>query len=174
MKTRIWIFLVVIGMFFALLSGTHAAPKDIKTRIIEATQIFFGSPDPSKTQDKIVSALLELLDIAVSITPESEYKDEIKYRIDVAKELLKNSSIFNAKARQYLSFAYRMMTGGKKYEKPEGLDEFITPAEAREKSQKYAKKLVEEALGHLEDGNVGETAKLLLELVFGIVMPNEG
>jgi geranylgeranyl pyrophosphate synthase len=67
-----------------------------------------------------------------------------------------------------------MMTNGKKYERPKELDEFVTPAEAQEKSQKYAKKLMEEALANLEEGNEGETAKLLLELVLMIVTPISG
>jgi len=174
MKKRIGLFLAVLGMFFTFLAGAHTAPEDTKTRIVEATQTFFEPPDPSITQEKIVNALHELLDIAASINPEFEYKDEIKYRIDVAKELLKDDSIFNAKARQYLSFAYRMMTNGKKYEKPEELDEFVTPAEAEEKARKYAQKLVDEALGHLEEGNNEETARLLLELVLMIVTPISG
>ncbi|UCE36216.1 MAG: hypothetical protein JSW00_11805 [Thermoplasmata archaeon] len=174
MKKRILVLPVVMGMLFTFLSGARAAPEDTKARIIEASQTFFGPPDPSITQKKIVDALHELLDIAASINPEFEYKDKIKYRIDVAKDLLKNTSIFNAKARQYLSFAYRMMTNGKKYEKPKELDEFVTPAEAEEKARKYAKQLVDEALGHLEDGNAGETARLLLELVLMIVTPTSG
>lgn len=163
-----------MGMFSTVLAGACTAPEDTKARIIEASQTFLGPTDPSITQEKIVNALNELLDIAASINPEFEHKDEIKYRIDVAKDLLKNSSIFNDKALQYLSFAYRMMTDGKKYEKPEELDEFVTPAEAEEKARKYAKKLIDEALVHLEDGNVGETAKLLLELVLMIVTPISG
>jgi len=174
MKKRIWILFAVLGIFLTFLAGAQTTPQDTKTMIIEATQIFFGPPDPSITQEKIVNALHKLLDIAASISPDSEYKDEIKYRIDVAKELLKDDSIFNAKARQYLSFAYRMMTDGKKYEKPEELDEFVTPAEAQEKARKYAQKLIDEALSHLEEGNKEETARLLLELVLMIVTPISG
>jgi hypothetical protein len=174
MNKGIWVLLAVLGMFFTFLAGAQTAPEDTKARIIEATQTFFEPPDPSITQEKIIDALHELLDIAASLSPDSEYKDEIKYRIDVAKELLKDDSIFNAKARQYLSFAYRMMTDGKKYEKPEELDEFVTPAEAQEKARKYAQKLIHEALSHLEEGNKGETARLLLELVLMIVTPISG
>lgn len=174
MKKRIWIVFAIMGMFFTFLTEAQTAIKDTKTRIIEATQTFFGPPNPGITQEKIVSSLHELLDIAASINPDFEYKDEIKYRINVAKKLLKDDSIFNAKARQYLSFAYRMMTDGKKYERPEELDEFVTPAEAQEKAQKYARKLVDEALSHLEEGNKGETARLLLEMVLMIVTPISG
>ncbi len=118
--------------------------------------------------------MVELLDAAVSLTRESQYGQEIKYHIDVAKELFLKTSLFNEKARQYLSFAHRMMTGGKKYEKPEGLDEFVTPEELQEKSRKYCATLVNGALAALERGHEVEAATLLLELVLAIVTPASG
>jgi hypothetical protein len=47
--------------------------------------------------------MLELLDVTVSLT----------------KDLIPKTSMFNAKARRYLSFAQSMTSGGKKYERPE-------------------------------------------------------
>ena len=91
-----------------------------------------------------------------------------------AKDLLQRDSIFNDKARQYLSFAYRMMTNGKKYETPKELEVFVIPTEAQEKAQKYAKKLMDEALAALAKGNKGETARLLLEIVLMVVTPVSG
>jgi geranylgeranyl pyrophosphate synthase len=108
------------------------------------------------------------------MTHESQYDTEIKYRIDVAKDLFQKESIFDDKARQYLSFAFRMLTNGKKYERPKELEEFVTPGEAQEKARKYANELVDKALSSLEDGNELETAKLLLELVLMIVTPISG
>jgi hypothetical protein len=66
------------------------------------------------------------------------------------------------------------MINGKKYESPRELGEFVTPAEAREKGQKYAQKLVEAALGHIDDGKPGEAGRLLLELVLMILTPISG
>jgi hypothetical protein len=66
------------------------------------------------------------------------------------------------------------MTNGRKYERPKELDEFVTPAEAQEKGQKYGQKLVEAALGQIEAGKPGEAARLLLELVLMIVTPISG
>jgi hypothetical protein len=42
----------------------------------------------------------------------SQYKDEITHHVEVAKELIENTSLFNDKARQYLSLAYRMTSPG--------------------------------------------------------------
>ena len=173
MAKKAFILPVIIIMLLSTLSEALIGLKDTKTKIIEASEVLFN-PNASPTKDKILDSLFQLLDVAASITTASEYKDEIKYRIDVAKELLKDDSLFNEKARQYLSFAYRMMTNGQKYKKPEELDVFVTPAEAQEKAVNYAKKLLEKALSELENGNPGETAKILLELVLMIVTPISG
>ena len=169
---RIYTLAILGIMSIAGLSRAWHMLEDTKTKINEACDVFFN-PSASPTQENIKSSLSQLLDIAASITT-SEYKDDIKYRIDVAKELFKDDSLFNEKARQYLSFAYRMMTNGQKFQKPEELDEFVTPDEAQEKAMKYARNLVDKALAELEAGNPGETAKFLVELVLMVVTPVSG
>jgi hypothetical protein len=143
-------------------------------RIKAASNLFLGPPDPSVTQAAIVKAMVELLDVTVSLTRDSPYAQDIKYRIDVAKDLILKTSMFNEKARQYLSFAHRMTSGGKKYEKPKELDEFVTPQEMQEKSRKYCASLVNGALAALELGHNGEAATLLLEFVLAIITPVSG
>jgi len=154
------------------LSGVWHSFEDTKIKINAACDVFFN-PGASPTQENIVSSLSQLLDIAASITT-SEYKDDIKDRIEVAKELFKDDSLFNEKARQYLSFAYRMMTNGQKFQTPKELDEFVTPDEAQEKAMKYTRNLMDKALLELDAGNPGETAKLLVEFVLMIVTPVSG
>ena len=173
MAKRALILFVIISMFISGFRGTSMGLEDTKAKIVDATGVLFN-PDAGPTKNNILDSLFQLLDVSASLTTATEYKDDIKYRIDVAKELFKDDSLFNEKARQYLSFAYRMMTNGQKYEKPEELEVFVTPAEAQEKAMKYAKMLVEKALSELDDGNPGETAKILLELVLMIVTPVSG
>jgi hypothetical protein len=167
-------FVTVAAISIAFLSGAPNPQEDLKNRIIKATQALIGPPDPSITQKEIVSGLLELLDIAAVITPEGPYKKDINNRIAISKDLIIKDSLFNDKARQYLSFSYRMMTNGKKYERPKELEEFVTPKELQEKSLRYAKDLVDKALASLAAGNQGETSKLLLELVLMTVTPVSG
>jgi hypothetical protein len=159
---------------FASLWGVSVAQDDTKSRILKATNTLIGPPDPSMTREKITIVLLELLDLAAAITPDNQYRQEIRSRIDVAKDLIKKNSIFNDKAHQYLSFAYRMMTNGKKFEPPKELEEFVTPAELQEKTQKYMKGLVAKTLQSLEAGDAGETARLLLEMVLMTLTPATG
>jgi hypothetical protein len=163
----------VVSLLFVLsLSRGDFVQEDIKIQIVEAADVWLN-PKPSVTMEDRLGSLSKLLDIAASITT-SEYKDDIQYRVDVAKELFRDDSMFNDKARQYLSFTYRMMTNGQKYEKPEELDVFVTPDEAQQKATAYAKNLMGKALSEWDAGRPGETAKLLLELVLMIVTPISG
>lgn len=171
MKKRPLPRLLITGFFFALLSGAILGAEDTETRIIKASEELFN---PSTSKEKMVNSLIEFLDVAIILTDFSEYKGEIKHHIDVAKDLFKNSSIFNDKARQYVSLAYRMVTGGVKYQKPPKLDEFVTPAEAQGKALKYARQLVEDALANVRQGDEGGAAKLILELVLLTVTPISG
>ena len=179
--TRVSVFaaglLMCFGAFqalFAYLSSVSAAQDPYKSRIVKATDVLAGPPDPSMTREKFTTVLLELLDLAAAITPDQPYGQEIRSRIDVAKDLIKKDSIFNDKARQYLSFAYRMMTNGKKYESPKDLEEFVTPAELQEKTHRYMKGLVASTLQSLEAGDRGQTARLLLEMVLMTMTPVTG
>lgn len=174
MNKRISAWLIVAALFLAFPNGIIFGSQDTRTRIKDASSVFLNPAGPSITKAKIIGALVELLDVTASLAHQSEYSAEIKYRIDVAKDLFQKESMFDDKARQYLSFAYRMLTNGRKYEKPKELDEFVTPEEAQEKGRKYATELVDRAIASLGDGNELETAKLLLELVLMIVTPISG
>jgi hypothetical protein len=173
MANKIIVLFLIPIVLFSSNTTLCTEKENIKDKIIQAVDIWFN-PGPSVKMENMLDSLFQLLDIAGSITTAVEYKEDINYRIDVAKELFKEDSIFNEKARQYLSFAYRMMTNGKKYQKPEDLDVFVTPDEAQQKAVKYAKNLIEKALSELDAGHPGETAILLLEMVLMIVSPIEG
>jgi hypothetical protein len=170
-------FLVCFGAFqasYASLFRISGVQDDYKSRILKATDALIGPPDPSMTREKFTTVLLELLDLAGAITPDNQYRQEILSRIATAKDLMKKDSVFNDKARQYLSFAYRMMTNGKKFEPPKELEEFVTPAELQEKIQKYMKGLVARTVQSLDARDAGETARLLLEVVLMTMTPVTG
>jgi len=124
--------------------------------------------------EAIVVAVIELLDLSATVTPDNQYKSEIQDRISVAKDRIRQFSLFDDKARQYLSFAYRMMTDGRRYEMPEELDEFVTPAELQEKTLRYVDGLVAQSLEALEGGNRQETARILLEIALMTITPHPG
>jgi hypothetical protein len=145
--------------------------SDPKARIVEASGVLFGT---SATKETLVDNLSQILDVVVTLTSSSQYEDEIRQKIDVAKNLIKNQSLFNDKARQYLSLAYRMISNGQKYQKPDELDEFVTPSEAQRKALNYAKNLIAKSLSELESGDQQKAAKSLLELVLMVITPVSG
>ena len=171
MKKRSLFQILFTAIFYVLALGNFVGAKDIESRITKASEKLFG---PATSKEQMADSLIEFLDITLVLTASSKYSEEIKHHIDVAKDLFKNSSIFNDKARQYMALAYRMVTEGVKYQEPPELDEFITPTEAREKASKYAKKLIDDARASIEKGDEVNAAKLILELVLMVITPISG
>jgi hypothetical protein len=55
-----------------LAPAAAAAPQDLQGRIKMSTGVFLGPPDPSVTQAAVVAAMVDLLDVCVSLTRESQ------------------------------------------------------------------------------------------------------
>jgi hypothetical protein len=87
------LFSISIVLFCVFLSGAIVRQEDTKARIKEASSIFLGPADPSVTSALILKSILELLDITAALTPESQYKTDIQYRIDVAKDLFQRERV---------------------------------------------------------------------------------
>jgi len=173
MRTRAVSVFAIAMACGAVLSGAQASEQGTEKRLRQVTQVLTGPPDAMTTQT-MAGAIIELLDIASLLTPDNEYRKDILYRIDVAEDLIKKTSLFNDKARQYVSFAYRQMTNGAKFEPPKELQEFVTPAEFQAKSLKYMKSLLDRAQTSLAAGRTAEAAKTLLEIALMIMTPVAG
>jgi hypothetical protein len=161
----------VITILSMSLIGALTDIQNSKARIVEASNTLFNAP---ASQEILVDSLIELLDVAVALMSGSPYKEEIIHHVDIAKDLIKNDSLFNEKARQYISLAYRMVTNGEKYQRPEELDKFVTPSEAQQKAMKYSKSLIQKSLSELDAGHEERAAKPLLELVLMVITPISG
>ena len=171
MTKKIWILTVLLTILLISTSLASISRKEPKNRIIEATDALFSS---TGTKDTLINSIGEYLDVVVELTSSSQYTEEITHHVEVAKDLIINTSLFNDKARQYLSLAYRMITNGQKYQRPDELDEFVTPAEAQQKAVSYAKNLIEKSLVELESDATENAAKYLLEMVILVVTPVSG
>ncbi len=164
---------VIATVCVAALSATQAPQVVAQDRLRQIAQVLIGQPD-AVTTEKLVGAIVGLLDVAATLVPDNQYRQDIRYRIDVAKDLIQKTSLFNDKARQYVSFAYRQMTNGARFEPPKELQEFVTPREFQEKSLKYMKGLVDQAQASLAAGRTAETAKTLLEIALMVMTPVAG
>jgi len=174
MNASIFCVAVVTGMAVSNAPLGPLVQDDVRGRIVGATTTLTGRGESPPTMEAIVVAVIELLDLSATVTPDNQYKSEIQDRISVAKDRIRQFSLFDDKARQYLSFAYRMMTDGRRYEMPEELDEFVTPAELQEKTLRYVDGLVAQSLEALEGGNRQETARILLEIALMTITPHPG
>lgn len=171
MTTKPWIQHVVSTcMLAAAITLACYGAEDTDARIAKASERLFSSA----SQEAIGASLSEFLDITLTLAASSEHREEIKHHIDTARELILEKSIFHEKARQYLSFAYRMVSNGQKFQAPPELDEFVTPSEAQEKAIKYCRKLIADARSHVRKGEEIEAARMLLGLVLMIVTPVQG
>ena len=92
----------------------------------------------------------------------------------MARDRVRDSTLFNAKARQYTSFAYRMMTDGRRYEVPPALSVFVTPAELQAKVVRHIDSLVTESLRSFDAGRRQDAARILLEIVLLTMTPSPG
>jgi hypothetical protein len=92
--------LVVTLLLAFVSSAATLGEQDPKARIKAAAGILVGPPNAATTQAALLGSLLDLLDVTVVLTRQSQYASEIKSRIDIAKELFQNTSLFNDKARQ--------------------------------------------------------------------------
>ncbi len=174
MIVRVICAAVITGMTIPNVAAGPFVQDDVKSRIISATTTLTGRGESPPTMEAIVAAVLDLLDASAAVTPDNQYRSEIQDRIAVAQDRIGNFSLFDDKARQYLSFAYRMMTGGRKYEMPKELDEFVTPAELQDKTLRYVERLVTLSLEALEGGNRQEAARILLEIALLTITPHPG
>jgi hypothetical protein len=156
-------------MFF--ITEAPGQTPDVRSEIKEASSVLLGS---SASPERIVQALVRLIDCASSLSRESEYAGEIAEQLNIAKDEFRKNSFFSEKGRQKLSFAYRMLTDGEKYSPPRELEEFVTPQQATEKAREYAQKLVDQALKSHGEGENLLAARKLVELVLMIVTPISG
>ncbi len=170
MKNRIAIILVALGfLVFAVpfLPGQETEPDMLIQR---ASSAIFG---PAATPETLLKALTGLLDAAIMILPLMDDSIEIKHRIDVAKKMMVERGMLNDKARQYLSFAYKLITGGKAWKAPEELTSLYREKEIMELSGKIGRKLIESALAERKAGRNKDSVRCLLEFVLLVVTPIE-
>ena len=168
--------IVVIGVLgcAVVMSAMASRQQDTRARVKAASSVLLAPAGPVMTQATIVKALSDLLEAVVDLSARLPHGPEIEQRVDVARNLLEETSLFNEKARQYLSFAHRLLTNGQKYEKPKDLDQFVTMEEAQAKSRAYCSTLATNALAAIDHGRTSEAATLLLQLVLAVITPMSG
>lgn len=174
MRTGAMPAMVLAGLMLAGVSATAVAQDDMRSRLVKATNTLMGRGPTPPDLGTFIGTVQELMDLAASITPENQYKAEIQRLLAVARDRLRDNTLFDAKARQYVSFAYRMMTNGRRYEIPRDLSRFVTPAELQDKTMRHMDRLIAQSLRSLDSGDRPDAARILLELVLLTMTPSPG
>lgn len=174
MRTGIVHLIVFTGLALQGVPVTATAQDDLGARVVSVTNTLMGRGTTTPNLEDFERSIRDLMDLAAAITPENQYKAEIQSRLAVARDRVRDYSLFDAKARQYVSFAYRMMTNGRRYEIPAELSQFVTPAELQEKTLRHIDSLVTRSVQSVEAGHSQDAARILLEIVLLTMTPSPG
>jgi len=167
-KNRATISLVLFGLLVSgapLIGGQDKSPEAMINEAVSALMT------PSASRDAVMSALLEVLDASLLILSETEYAEEYRSRIEVAKTTLDRRGFFSDKARQYLGLAYRLVTGGKVWTIPEELSSAYREKDIMTQARKICRKLADSALSELAAGRNERSVRHLLEFVLLVITP---
>jgi hypothetical protein len=168
MKNRSILTFVVLGLLISVPPVLWCSETEAASMITHASSVIMA---PSPSHDAIKAALLEILDASLLILPKTDYSDEYRSRIEVAKTQFSEQSLFSDKGHQYLSLAYRLVTAGKRWQFPEELTVPYRERDIMEQAKKLAQKLIDSALSELKAGRNEQSVRYLLELVLMVVTP---
>lgn len=170
MKNRLT---VVLAGFFVLVALGPAlrAAQDGPEALIKSARAVLEAPEHSC--EGITRALVDAMDAALEILPETDYSDEFKSRVGTVRTMFQAGALFEGKARQYLGLAYKLVSGGKTWEVPAELKSAETAKIGVEKAVEICRKLLDSALADRKAGRNVEACRALLDFVILVITPIE-
>lgn len=170
MKTRTAIALVTLALLVSAPRALRSSETRADSMIGHARSVIMA---PDSSRDAIVGALIEVLDASLLILPKTDYADEFRSRIEVAKKIFEEKDLFSDKAHQYLGLAYKLVTGGKAWQLPEELTKAYREKDIMEQAKKICQKLVDSALAERKAGRNEQSVRYVLEFVLLVITPVE-
>jgi len=170
MKARTTIILFAFGILPSGAPALRCADTKPEVMISNAASALMGS---QASQDAILKALNEILDASLMIMPETEDSGEFRSRVGIAKQMFEERGLFNLKSRQYLGFAYRLVTAGLAWKVPDELSPAYRQKDIMEQAQRICKKLVDSALTEYKAGRNEEAVRDLVGFVLMVITPIE-
>jgi hypothetical protein len=168
MKLRTTITLIALGFLVFGAPALRCSETKAEEMINRAYSVFMT---PEASTETIMKALTEILDAAFLILPKTDYTEEYKSRIEVAKKMFAERSLFNEKSHQYLGLAYRLVSGGKVWQVPEELTSVYHEKDIMAQAKKICQKLIDSALAELKAGRNERSVRYLLEFVLMVITP---
>ncbi len=138
--------------------------------ISNAASVLMGS---QASQDAILKALNEILEASLMIMPKTADSDEFESRVEIAEQMLEERGLFNLKSRQYLGFAYRLVSAGKAWQVPDELSSAYRQKDIMEQARRICKRLVDSALTEYKAGRNERAVRDLVGFVLMVITPLE-
>jgi hypothetical protein len=169
MKNRTMIAIIALALLATpYLVSSGEKPEDMINR---AYAVIMTPPMPST--EVVSESLAEILDASVLILPKTDYSEEYRSRIEGAKKMIVETTLFSDKAHQYLGLAYKLVTGGKAWKIPEELTSAYREADIMAQAMKICQKLIDSALAERKAGRNEQAVRYLLEFVLMVITPIE-
>ena len=170
MNDRLTVTLIGLGLFLAAIPAL-AAPEDAPEALIGRARIVLMTPDAGR--EAITKALAEVLDASLLILPKTYYAEEFRSRVGTVRKMFDDGALFEDKVRQYLGFAYKMVSGGESWEVPAELKSAYREADIMERAKKICAGLLDSALAARRAGRNEAAVRDLISVVIFVITPVE-
>jgi hypothetical protein len=161
------LLLLLFSVFNPALWGGQTGPE----ALIAGARTILNAPEPQR--EAMTKALIDALGASLAILPETDYAEEYKSRIGTVKKMFGDGALFEAKARQYLGLAYKLVSGGKTWEIPAELRATVGVKKGVEKATELCGKLLDSARAEHKAGRNEEACRDLLSFVLLVITPIE-
>lgn len=170
MKNRPMIALIALGLLVAAPRGLGETETKAEALISHARSVLMT---PNISRDDVTAALAEALEASLLIMPKTDYADEFKSRVEVAKKMFEEKELFAGKLRQYLGLSYKLVNAGKAWQLPDELNQAYQLRPDIAQVTKTCEKLLDSALTEHKAGRDVESVRCLLEFVILVITPFE-
>jgi len=170
MRKGPWTAAGLLALFLSAAPSLLCAGKDAGGMIVHANSVIMSKPSSG---DDVKNALIEILDASLLILPKTDSTAECRSRIEVAKSEFDQKSLFTDKAHQHLSLAYRLVTGGKRWQFPAEISGDYREKDVMEKAKKACQVRIDSALTEWKNDRREESVRYLLEYVLMVITPVE-
>ena len=170
MNNRQTVTLVGLGLFLAAIP-VLAVPEDAAEAMIGRARNVLMTPDAGR--EAISGALVEVLEASLLILPQADYAEEFRSRLGTVKKMFKDGALLEEKTRQYLGFAYKMVSGGKSWEVPAKLKSAYREVDIMERGKRIGAGLLDSALAARRAGRNEAAVRDLISFVIFVITPVE-
>ncbi|NTU51537.1 MAG: hypothetical protein HGA94_03755 [Candidatus Aminicenantes bacterium] len=170
MNSRPTVALIGLGLLLAAIPVLAVPEDSLEAKIGRARAVVLG---PEGSREAIAKALVDVLDASLLILPKTDYAEEFRSRVETVKKMFEDGALLEEKVRQYLGFAYKMVSGGKSWEVPEELKSAYREVDIMERAKRICAGLLDSALAEHKAGRRESAVRDLISFVIFVITPVE-